>query len=78
MALISTKNVKACLLVDQESCQFDPGLLKCVAEYNFIFIRSIFQYYMFCLIYGTLNESQRDLRMTSFYTLLECCYLYQE
>ena len=35
--------------------------------FNFIFIRSIFQYYMICVIYGTLYESQRYLKMTSLY-----------
>ena len=38
-----------------------------VAVYYFIIPRSIFQYFMLCVIYCNLNESQRDLRMISFF-----------
>ena len=34
--------------------------------YIFILTRSVFQYYMFCVIYFNLKESQRYLRMVSF------------
>ena len=37
----------------------------CGALY-FFFIRSIIQYYMFSVIYVTLKQSHRDLRMTRF------------
>ena len=42
-----------------------------VAGYYFIIARSIFQYKMFCVIYCNLNESQLDLRMISFCTILK-------
>ena len=42
--------------------------------YIYIFTRSVFQYYMFCVIYCNLNESQWD-RMVSFFKF---CHLHQE
>ena len=43
-----------------------------------ILTRSVFQYYMFCVIYSNFNESQRDLKMMSFCTILKFCHLHQE
>ena len=49
-----------------------------VAGYYFVIPRSIFQYLMLCVIYCNLNESQQDLRMISFCTILKFRHLHQE
>ena len=49
-----------------------------VVGYKIIQTHSIFQNYMFCVIYCNLNESQLNLRMMSFCTILKFSHLHQQ